>query len=202
MIDVHSYKNISGDIITYNDINYSNQTSFPRDYVDKQGKTHQPIQLILETVDEQTEKTIIDYIHDKKKDQLLRTTLNQIGRVFGEEMNQPEYFKHFKAQHLKPGDGMDFIDDSDAKTIQILRYKPKPLTVIVVLGQSILFTLMNKKSRKKWDIWVPSKSMVVIDNENYEFLRGVAKRPTDIVMVQGESKTIKRGDTYLLTFQG
>jgi hypothetical protein len=202
MIDVHSYKNISGDVITYNDINYSNKTSFPPDYVDKQGKSHQPFQLILETINDETEKTIIEYISDKKKDQMLRTTLNKIGSAFGEEMKHPGYFKQFKAQHLKPGEGMDFIDDSDAKTIQLLRYKPKPLTVIVLLGQSILFTLMNKKSRNKWDIWIPSKSMVVIDNENYEFLRGVAKRQYDTVTVQGESKSIQRGHTYLLTFQG
>jgi hypothetical protein len=202
MIDVHSYKNISGDIITYNDINYFNKSSFPPDYVDKMGNSHQPFQLILETVNEETEKTIIDYITDKKKDQLLRTTLNKIGTVLGEEIKHQGYFKQFKALYLKPGEGMDFIDDSDPKTIQLLRYKPKPLTVMIVLGQSILFTLMNKKNRKKWDIWVPSKSMIVIDNENYEFLRGVAKRQSDTIMVQGESKSVPRGHTYLLTFQG
>ena len=156
----------------------------------------------METVNEETEKTIIDYITDKKKDQLLRTTLNKIGTVLGDEIKLRGYFKQFKALCLKPGEGMDFIDDSDPKTIQLLRYKPKPLTVMIVLGQSILFTLMNKKNRKKWDIWVPSKSMIVIDNENYEFLRGVAKRQSDTIMVQGESKSIPRGHTYLLTFQG
>ena len=187
-LEVHSYEEISGNIISYNDVNY------------KLNEIPDVFQLQLEIINEATEQAFMNLIRqvkqtrDKKLDQELRTKMMCIARILNEQFGTQPYFTESDAEILKAGDGMLFISE-DPKI-----YKPR--VAVFQMGCSTLLTLKHKSTGKMYNIWIPQRSMFIINDTKYEFQRGISKRSYDSVMIKGKSTDIKRIDRYSMIFRG
>ena len=188
-LEVHSYEEVSGNIISYNDVNY------------KLDEIPDIFQLQLEIINEETEQAFMNLIRqvkqnpkDKKLDQELRSKMICVANVLNEQIGIPRYFTEADAEILKAGEGMLFIGE-DPKV-----YKPR--VVVFQMGCSTLFTLRHKSTGKMYNIWIPQRSMFMITDPKFEFLRGIAKRSSDSIMIKGKNTDIKRTDRYSMIFRG
>ncbi len=170
-LEVHSYEEVSGNIISYNDVNY------------KLDDIPDVFQLQLEIINEETEQAFMTLIRqvkqnpkDKKLDQELRSKMICIANVLNEQIGGPRYFTEADAEILKAGEGMLFIGE-DPKV-----YKPR--VAVFQMGCNTLLTLRHKVSGKMYNIWIPQRSMFTITDPKFEFLRGIAKRPSDSIMIK------------------
>ena len=188
-VEVHSYEEISGNIVSYNDVNY------------KLDDIPNVFQLQLEIIDEATEQAFMSLIQqvkqnpkDKKIDQELRTKMICVANVLNEQIGITRYFTEADADILKAGEGMTFISE-DPKFF-------KPIIAVFQMGCSSMITLRHKTTGKMHNIWVPQRSMFMINDPKSEYQRGIAKRILDNIIMKGTNIDIKRTDRYSMIFRG
>ena len=188
-VEIHSYQEIAGNIITYNDVNY------------KLDDIPNVFQLQLEIIDEATENAFIQLIQqvkqnpkDKKIDQELRSKMICVANVINQEIGMTRYFTEADADILKAGEGMNFISE-DPKFF-------KPIIAVFQMGCSSLITLRHKTTGKMYNIWIPQRSMFIINDPKFEYQRGIAKRSSDSVMMKGKNVDINRTNRYSMIFRG
>lgn len=179
-LEVSSYKDVSGNVVTYEGINY---------YLDKIPDV---FNLRFDIVNEATEDKLITLIDGKTNDdkrELLKI-MGCIANVLNEEIKRPKFFNEFKEHKLEMGKGMDFISENPKFF--------KHIIAVINIGSGVMFTLRSKVTKKMYNMWIPRRSAFIIDDEKYEYQRGIDQRPTDFV----QGKEFKRKDRYSIVFRG
>jgi len=180
-VEVHPYREVCGNIITYNNINY---------YL---NEIPEVFQLRFDVIDEDTEKHLIKLMDSKSQEdkQKLRSATFCIGKLFSEQLNKPtDFFNDYEYGILNPGEGMKFTKEN--KSI----YR-KGVTSVINMGSDILFTLKNSITGKMYQIWLPRRSVFVITDPDFIWERGIANRQSDGY----QGKTYERKKRYSIVFK-
>jgi hypothetical protein len=181
-VEVHPYREVCGNIITYNNINYD------------LNEIPEVFQLRFDVIDEDTEKHLIKLMDSKTPEdkQRLRSASFCIGNLFSEQVNKEKYFNDYEYGILNPGEGMKFINEDKRY------YKQDGITSVINMGSDILFTLKNNVTNKMYQIWLPRRSAFVITDPQFIWQRGIANRLNDGY----QGKTYDRKKRYSIVFKG
>ena len=175
MLSINKYNPINSNIISYLSYSY-NKTILPDN-----------IQLVLDIIDEETENKLISLIRDNKIPELKSICKCINDNVFiplGLKFNDYQFTITSKGTGIKP-----YIDNKS---------KYSGVSAILSMGSDILFNLKNISKNTVSNIVLPRRSLLVIIDPNYEILKGIAQRDTDII---DRNTTILREDRYSITFR-
>lgn len=183
-VEIHPYREVSGNVITYNNIDY-----FLNDIPEV-------FQLRFDVINEETEKKLMNLMDSKSKDdqQKLRSASFCIGNLFSEQLNLNKYFNDYEFGILESGTGMRFTDTRFEKN----NNKKEGIISVLNMGSDVLFSLRNFVTQKKHDIWLPRRAAFVITDPSYVWQRGIAERNYD----EWQGKTYSRSKRYSIVFKG
>lgn len=183
-LEVHPYREVSGNVLTYNNIDY-----YLNDIPDV-------LQLRFDVINEETEKKLMNLMDSKSREdqQKLRSATVCIGNLFSEQINLNKYFNDYEFGILNPGEGMRFTNTKFEKD----SYKKQGIISVLNMGSDILFSLRNFVTQKKYDIWIPRRAAFVITDPSFVWQRGIADRSYD----EWQGKTYNRGKRYSIVFRG
>jgi hypothetical protein len=175
MLSVNKYNPINSNIVSYSSYSY-NKITLPDN-----------IQLVLDIIDDETENTLISLIKNNKVNELRTISKCITDNVFiplGLKFNDYQFTITPKGTGIKP-----YIDNKS---------KYGGVSAILNMGSDVLFNLKNTTKNTVSNIVLPRRSLLIIIDPNYEILKGVAQRDTDII---DYSTTIVREDRYSITFR-
>jgi hypothetical protein len=176
-LEVKPYYDVAGSIITYNNIDY-NLNEIPNEFM-----------LRFDAISEKTEQVLINLLNDNTTDskEELRSIMADMAVVFDEEIKINKFFNTFDTKILNPGEGMNWTSENP----KLFNTK----IIVINMGSSIVLTLKNKLG-KMIDIYLPRRSMFLLDDPKSDFLRGISSRTYDIV----QNKKYNREKRYSLYF--
>jgi len=178
-LKVLPYQEISSNIVTYNDINYDIK-SIP-----------DIVQVRFDTMTEETELLLMSLINSSNpsEQQKLRTINNCISQMFNEKLNIRNYYNEFTPSVLEVGTGMDFISED--------RNKYGDKIIVINIGSGITMTLVNKLTNKPYNIYLPRRSMILLNDDKYQYKRTIKKTVVDEI----DGKIYQRGKRYGILFR-
>jgi hypothetical protein len=148
------------------------------------NKLPKEIKVIFNIISEDIEKLIIDYINRQNKE--LDTILKCLSIFFSNKYNIK--FNSVLFSVLKSGEGMKQYSEDDTYNSPIL---------IMNLGSTILMKFKHKKNSKKYEILLPSRSLLIINDINKEYTREIDETKKDIY----NQIEYERKDRYSLIFR-
>lgn len=162
---IHDYVINYRNILEINNIKY-NINNLPKE-----------INIIFNIISEDIEKLIINYIDTQNKQ--LDTVLKCLSIFFSNKYNTKFNSVFFSV--LKSGEGMKQHSEDDNYNSPIL---------IMNLGSTILMKFKHKKSSKKYEILLPTCSLLIINDINKEYTREIDETKKDIYNnIEYERKT-------------
>ena len=165
-LEVHPYRDVTGNIVSFNNVDYDIK-KIPNEFF-----------LRLDAINEETEKKLISLIDSDPDSDQLKDIMECIRKVLNEELSLNDktsklILNDFDTYVLEPGQGMDYTSE-DPKYY-------KGMVVVINMGSGVTLGLKNKITSKDSYIYLPRRSMFLLDDPKFQYKRFIRKAKSDDV---------------------